>query len=193
MALDPHLVERIESIELLVDATTASSLDGLLRVLTRDLAFRRLSAAVPREVGPDEVVRRIAELASDPTDERYANPNDVAIAAYLLAIAGRAPTYFDLAQAVAEQAERVWWTPRVIRRIQSMDYNPLASTSIGTFATGSRADVTSLRRSGSGDVVGLFGFSSLGHTRVAARLTVAGGQAANTQISRLHAFAAAEA
>ncbi len=119
----------IESLAFLTRTTTASSVDGLLRNIAEDPAFQALLSGLGYEFPPEDLLERLLSLASQSTNDEYANRFDVALSAYLLALSIKAPTLLEVASGYAAQAERTWWSVRVAARLQQFDSQPLATLS----------------------------------------------------------------
>jgi hypothetical protein len=92
----------------------ASSLPVFRQALRREVSFQDLVRHLQMDPNSPEVVtKRIASLAQEPIDDRYANPFDVPIAAYLLALSDTSSGLVKIAAASAARAPQTWWARSV--------------------------------------------------------------------------------
>ena len=110
----------IESRAFALEQNTASTLPSLLRGLDSSKEMKELRKALVSSRSAEEVlVTRIDQLVLSSFDKRYENPADVALAAYLRALALHSSPLAPLAAETALTAASLWWAPRVAELIQS--------------------------------------------------------------------------
>jgi hypothetical protein len=88
----------------------ASSPAVFKQALNHEASFRELLLELKmNSAAQEELTKHTMELAQQPIDERYANPLDVAMAAYLYALSEASSDWAKLAAASAARAPQTWW------------------------------------------------------------------------------------
>lgn len=118
--IDDAVFADLESRGTVVSVAVASSLDGMVANLLLLPSFRTVLAEPASEALGRSLTERIARLVNTPFDQEYANPFDVALAAYLLALRLRFPQSQRLRESLAdvEGARNSWWAAAVARRLR---------------------------------------------------------------------------
>lgn len=108
------IYDTVESNAFATRAQVASTLPVFEQALRREVSFQDLLRHLQMDASSPEVVtKRIASLAQEPIDERYANPFDVPIAAYLLALSDTSSGLAKIAATSAARAPQTWWARSV--------------------------------------------------------------------------------
>lgn len=84
---DTDILNDIEGLAFSAELNLAAGKRAFNRILEGNRLFNDLVASARTPTGPSKIVERIRELASQPIDERYEHPSDVAFSAYLKALA----------------------------------------------------------------------------------------------------------
>jgi hypothetical protein len=113
------LLTRIESQSLAAQVAVVGGLRPFVRALRATEPVRALSAAVRDEKDLAwQVLGRLIELTRLRIDARYENPNDVAMAAYVMVLSA-APSLFAMAVDAVLSAQNVWWATQLVRASQT--------------------------------------------------------------------------
>jgi hypothetical protein len=101
---------KVESDAFSAKANLASGWSTFRRALLEDATTARLTSALRDSLTNIEtIVTRVYTLATVQIDHRYANPYDIALAAYLWALSMVAPGTARLAAEVVLGARQTWW------------------------------------------------------------------------------------
>lgn len=115
MILD-EVMKNIESVSFRFVINQADGTAMFKRLLKEQYSFVVLTQLLDSDKEAVEIiVGRLLEIAALPIDERYANPNDTTLAAYLYVIDPHRAN--ELIPTIIE-VPNLWWTIRIIKEIQ---------------------------------------------------------------------------
>jgi len=112
----PETMAAIEQDEFAAEMNLAAGTNAFRRAIREHELFNRLSE-LARE-NPSEVAERIETISRGEVDERYENPFDTALSAYLMVLWDVAPPEITsrIAQAVL-RTPRTWWASGLAREL----------------------------------------------------------------------------
>lgn len=117
-----ELCGQIESTELAVNLNVVGGFGSFVRSLRLAHPFVQLKRVLAQDEGAAlQLLSRTHELARLEIDSRFENPYDVALSAYLLALADTGPELRQLAEQCVSAAPNLWWASRVVDVVGAME------------------------------------------------------------------------
>ncbi len=107
----------IESHELAAKLNIASDLKTFLRAATRQEPVRQLIRELDSAGAPEQLLRRVVQIAHRRIDPRYANPWDVPLAVYVWALDLKDSPFRFLVAGAAFEAFGTWWARKVAEEV----------------------------------------------------------------------------
>ncbi|MGH9384663.1 MAG: hypothetical protein ACRD2N_10295 [Vicinamibacterales bacterium] len=116
------LFDAIESGKTAAELNVLSGAGPFLRALQSLPGVRSLAASSRSNPAVAlQVLRRLEQLSKKQIDRRFENPNDVAIAAYILILSSADRDIKRAALAASATAENCWWATRVAEGVRQED------------------------------------------------------------------------
>jgi hypothetical protein len=109
----------IESMEFAAQVNLVSGFKMFEELATRNICYIMLVVAI-RELGPELLFQRIKELVVSEFDYKYENPYDTALAVYIMALNEINHSAAGHAAQISNDAKQIWWTRKVINKIQGL-------------------------------------------------------------------------
>jgi len=113
-------LSKIESHEFAADLSLASDYKIYLRILKEHKAVQDLLKAFGYNKNKSKLIQRIIELSELVIDNRYENPWDVALSAYLWVLSQKDMKLAQVAAEVAAKVPNCWWTIRISQDVIRM-------------------------------------------------------------------------
>lgn len=131
------LSKQVESTDFRFLANQASSFRMFQRILDEDDTFRQLVGFAKTRNGALAILERILALAAIRDTNVTENPNDTALATYLMALDAAAFDYTHIVALVLRRRSNLWWSRKaanaIVERVASTRLAPHEDTIVFTF------------------------------------------------------------
>lgn len=115
-----EIYDEIEGKDLFIEANLAPSYHIFNKTLSRTPAFLELLRALNSPEVRGRILARVKNLAESEIDDRFENPWDVALSAYVTALARKNLFHSTIAMGSARKARNTWWLAHALRAIPTV-------------------------------------------------------------------------
>jgi hypothetical protein len=121
-------INDIESLDFAVRLNLASGLKRFIQLLRNEPSVKLLINVINKDTSlKTAVLKRVKDLSGRDFDERYENPSDTAVAAYVWLLGLMDPEAWKSAAAIAASMPQTWWARKTSRFISQTDSSSISA------------------------------------------------------------------